>query len=53
MCIRDSVSCYLGYTTTGGAAGVGLAVNRTVVWTVTIFIVTNYFLTSALFGGLG
>ena len=47
------VACYLGYTTTGGAAGVGLAVNRTVVWTVTIFIVTNYFLTSALFGGLG
>jgi phospholipid/cholesterol/gamma-HCH transport system permease protein len=44
-------SCYLGYHTTGGAAGVGKAVNQTVVWSVLIFIVANYVLTSAIFGG--
>jgi len=43
---------YLGFHTTGGAAGVGKAVNRTVVTSVLIFITANYFLTSALFGSL-
>lgn len=46
------ISCYLGYNTTGGAAGVGRAVNQTVVWSVLIFIVANYLLTSAIFGGM-
>jgi phospholipid/cholesterol/gamma-HCH transport system permease protein len=44
------VSCYQGYYTTGGAAGVGRAVNDTVVTAVVTFIVMNYFLTTALFG---
>jgi len=45
------VSTYKGFTAHGGAAGVGRAVNDTVVVTVTTFIVANYFLTSALYGG--
>jgi phospholipid/cholesterol/gamma-HCH transport system permease protein len=44
------ISTYHGYFTTGGAAGVGRAVNDTVVIAVTSFIVVNYFLTSAMFG---
>ncbi|MFM2161914.1 MAG: hypothetical protein RLZZ383_1426 [Pseudomonadota bacterium] len=47
------ISTYQGYYTTGGAAGVGRAVNDTVVIAVTSFIVVNYFLTSALYGVLG
>ncbi len=47
------VSCYLGYYATGGAAGVGRAVNETVVYSVLAFITANYFLTSALFGQIG
>jgi phospholipid/cholesterol/gamma-HCH transport system permease protein len=46
------LGCWLGYTTTGGAAGVGRAVNLTVVWSVLVFIAANYLLTSAIFGGL-
>ena len=44
------VATYYGYHAHGGAAGVGRAVNQTVVTSVTAFIVANYFLTSALFG---
>jgi len=44
------IGCYQGYFATGGAAGVGRAVNDTVVLACTTFIVVNYFLTSALFG---
>ncbi len=47
------VACYKGYNATGGAAGVGRAVNDTVVVSITSFIVVNYFLTSALFGAVG
>lgn len=47
------VSTWHGYTTTGGAAGVGRAVNDTVVRAVLAFVVANYFLTSALFGVAG
>jgi phospholipid/cholesterol/gamma-HCH transport system permease protein len=47
------VATYYGYNATGGAAGVGRAVNDTVVIAVTSFIVVNYFLTSAMFGVLG
>lgn len=46
------VASYHGYTATGGAAGVGKAVNDTVVRSVLVFIVVNYFLTSAFFGQL-
>ncbi len=47
------IATFQGYYTTGGAAGVGKAVNDTVVFAVTSFIVVNYFLTSAMFGMLG
>ncbi|HJN78291.1 MAG TPA: ABC transporter permease [Myxococcota bacterium] len=47
------VACYHGYNATGGAAGVGRAVNDTVVYAVLFFITANYFLTSALFGTIG
>ncbi len=43
------IATYRGYYATGGAAGVGKAVNDTVVYAITSFIVLNYFLTSALF----
>lgn len=46
------IACYQGFYATGGAAGVGKAVNDTVVIAVTTFIVANYFLTSALFGAI-
>ena len=46
------ISTYYGYHTTGGAAGVGRAVNDTVVFSITGFIVLNYFLTSAMFGAI-
>ncbi len=46
-------ACYMGVRATGGAAGVGRAVNDTVVYAVTGFIVVNYALTSALFGSVG
>jgi phospholipid/cholesterol/gamma-HCH transport system permease protein len=45
------VATHQGYTTSGGAAGVGRAVNETVVRSVLVFVVLNYLLTSALFSG--
>lgn len=50
--IIGMVGCYQGFFATGGAAGVGRAVNDTVVLACTTFIVANYFLTSALFGAI-
>ena len=47
------VACYQGFFASGGAPGVGRAVNDTVVIAATTFIVANYFLTSALFGAIG
>lgn len=47
------ISTFYGFHATGGAAGVGRAVNDTVVVAVTAFIVANYFLTSAMFGVMG
>lgn len=47
------VATYNGFHASGGAAGVGRAVNDTVVVAITSFIVVNYFLTTALFGVLG
>lgn len=46
------ISCYHGFRASGGAAGVGKAVNDTVVHGVVAFITLNYFLTSALFGSV-
>ncbi len=47
------IAAFHGYSATGGAAGVGRAVNQTVVRSVLAFITINYFLTSALYGRLG
>lgn len=47
------VATWKGFYATGGAAGVGRAVNDTVVIAVTAFVIANYFLTSALYGGGG
>jgi phospholipid/cholesterol/gamma-HCH transport system permease protein len=47
------IACYHGFYAEGGAAGVGRAVNDTVVRACTAFIVMNYFLTTALFGAIG
>lgn len=44
------VATWKGWHATGGAAGVGRAVNATVVVAVTASIVANYFLTSMLLG---
>jgi len=44
------IAAYLGTHASNGAAGVGRAVNRTVVNSVLVCITINYFLTSALFG---
>lgn len=44
------ISAWHGYHATGGAAGVGRAVNKTVVQSVIVFIVLNYLLSSALYG---
>jgi len=44
------IASYQGFRATGGAAGVGRAVNETVVYSVLVFITLNYFLTSALYG---
>jgi phospholipid/cholesterol/gamma-HCH transport system permease protein len=46
------IATYQGFYATGGAAGVGRAVNDTVVLAITTFIVANYFLTAALFGAV-
>lgn len=46
------ISCYHGFRAKGGAAGVGKAVNDTVVHSIVVFITLNYFLTSALFGSV-
>ena len=48
--IIGMVAAYLGFHARGGAAGVGRAVNQTVVRSTLLFITANYFLTSALFG---
>lgn len=46
------IAAYHGYHATGGAAGVGRAVNDTVVHSVLVFITFNYLLTSAIFSGV-
>jgi phospholipid/cholesterol/gamma-HCH transport system permease protein len=42
------IACFQGFYATGGAAGVGVAVNDTVVQSVLAVFAANYFLTSAL-----
>lgn len=42
------VSCYKGFTTEGGAEGVGRATTQTVVISMVLILVSDYFITSAL-----
>jgi len=42
------MSCYKGYNVTGGALGVGRAANNTVVHSILLIVIVNYFVTSAL-----
>ncbi len=48
-----TVACWKGYHATGGAEGVGRAVNDTVVLCVMYTLVLNYLLSSMLFAGAG
>lgn len=43
------VGCYKGYTTTGGARGVGVSTTQSVVIGSIMILIANYFLTAALF----
>jgi len=47
-----TIACWKGYFVTGGAEGVGRAVNDTVVLSVMFILVANYLLSSMLFGGV-
>ncbi len=42
------MSCYKGYNVSGGALGVGKAANNTVVQSILLIVIVNYFITSAL-----
>jgi phospholipid/cholesterol/gamma-HCH transport system permease protein len=46
-----TIACWKGYHATGGAEGVGRAVNDTVVLSVMYILVLNYLLSSLLFSG--
>lgn len=45
------ISCYQGLTATGGAEGVGKATTRAVVVSLTLILVSNFFLTVLILGG--
>jgi len=47
--IIGMVSCYKGYNATGGAEGVGKAVNDAVVQSIILFLGLNYFLSYAMY----
>jgi phospholipid/cholesterol/gamma-HCH transport system permease protein len=47
-----TIACWKGYYATGGAEGVGRAVNDTVVLSVMFILVMNYLLSSLLFSGV-
>ncbi len=48
-----TIACWHGFHARGGAAGVGRAVNDTVVHSAIAFVVANYLLSSAMFGRVG
>jgi len=48
--ICSLIACYEGYNTSGGAAGVGQATNRAVVFGIICIFVLDYFLTVLLSG---
>jgi phospholipid/cholesterol/gamma-HCH transport system permease protein len=45
----SSVSCYKGFTTEGGAEGVGRATTGAVVISSMLILISDYFLTAILF----
>jgi phospholipid/cholesterol/gamma-HCH transport system permease protein len=47
--ILSIVGCYKGYTTTGGAEGVGKATTQSVVLSAVTILIANYLLTAAMF----
>jgi phospholipid/cholesterol/gamma-HCH transport system permease protein len=47
--ILSVIGCYKGYTTTGGAEGVGKATTQSVVLAAVIILMANYLLTAAMF----
>ncbi len=47
--ILSLIGCYKGYTTTGGAEGVGKATTQSVVLSAVLILMANYFLTAAMF----
>src|SRR4030042_1130682 len=46
--ILSVIGCYKGYTTTGGAEGVGKATTESVVLSAILILMANYFLTAAM-----
>jgi phospholipid/cholesterol/gamma-HCH transport system permease protein len=44
------IHCYYGYTATGGPAGVGLAVGRSIRASIVTVVVVNFFLSFAIWG---
>ena len=48
--IIGTLGAFLGYRSRGDVQAVGDAVNNTVVYAITLFLLTNYFLSTALFG---
>lgn len=48
VCIT-TISCYYGFFATGGAEGVGLAANRSVVVSAVVVALLNYFLSAVLY----
>jgi phospholipid/cholesterol/gamma-HCH transport system permease protein len=47
--IISSISCYKGFTTEGGAEGVGRATTGAVVISSMLILISDYFLTAILF----
>jgi phospholipid/cholesterol/gamma-HCH transport system permease protein len=47
--ILSVIGCYKGFTTTGGAEGVGKATTQSVVLAAVLILMTNYLLTAAMF----
>jgi phospholipid/cholesterol/gamma-HCH transport system permease protein len=47
--ILSIIGCYKGYTTTGGAEGVGKATTQSVVLAAVLILMANYLLTAAMF----
>jgi phospholipid/cholesterol/gamma-HCH transport system permease protein len=47
--ILTLIGCYMGFNTTGGAAGVGRATTQAVVYSSVSILISDYFLTTIMF----